>query len=177
MKKLIAIAALALASFANAQDAGRRPEAISPKAMEAYELKAESKATEFFSYMELLTDTSANAEMKAQTMAEALKLFQNESVTVENVFDDKQSVVTVKKLLELASAQKKKVGFSLTSVEVMQRGDTAKRRDWMLSYDLIVGKKTFSVSQMFSMILEEKKFGNTKKMVWNSYLGEMRRIK
>jgi hypothetical protein len=177
MKKLIAIAALALIQAVNAQSAGHKAETISPKMMEAYELKAESRAAEFFSYVELLTDPSANAEMKAQTTAEALKLYQNDKVTLENVFNEKDSPVTVKKLLELASAQKKKLAISITALQVMQRGDTPKRRDWMLTYDLIVGKKVYNVSQMFSMILEEKQFGNSKRLVWNSYLGEMRSIK
>ncbi|WP_294822920.1 hypothetical protein [uncultured Flavobacterium sp.] len=177
MKKLIAIAALAISQFALAQSAGNRPDAISPKAMEAYELKAESKAAEFFSYLELLTDPNANAEMKAQAAAEASKLFQNDRVTLENIFGEGGEIATVKKLLELASAQKKKTGISIASVSVMPRKENPGQREWMITYDLIVGKKTFSVSQMFMMLLEEKKFGNTKKMVWNSYLGEMRRIK
>jgi hypothetical protein len=178
MKKLIAITLLVLAQAANAQDAGRRPEtAMSPKAMEAYEAKAESKAGEFFSYLELLTDPSANDEMKAQTIAEATKLYQNDAVTIENVFDDKGSVISVKKLLELASNQKKQTSFSITSFHIMKRADTAKRRDWLMTYELLIGKKTLNVSQSFSMILEDKKFGTSTKQVWNTYLGEMRLTK
>ncbi len=176
MKKMIIIALLALIQAANAQDSGHRnkPQGISPKEMEAYTLKAESKAAEFFSYIELLTDSSANAEMKTQTAAEAAKLYKYDSETIENIFDEKESIVTVQKLLELASAQKKKVHIYINSVQVMLIDENARRSEWMMTYDVIAGKRIKNVSQIFIMVLEEKKFGNTKKLVWNSYLGEMR---
>jgi len=173
------IAFLALVQAGNAQSSGerRKPEGISSKEMEAYTLKAESKAAEFFSYLELLTDPSANAEMKTQTAAEAAKLYKYDSETIENVFDEKEGVITIQKLLELASSQKKKVRFSITSVQVMLIDENARRSEWMMTYDLIIGKRVLNVSQVFIMALEEKKFGSTKKLVWNSYLGEMRRFK
>lgn len=177
MKTLIAITVLLLAQVSMAQDAGNRQDVLARRATEAYEMKAESKVGEFFSYLELLTDPAANAEMKAQTAAEAAKLYQNDVVTVQNVFDKNDNIATVKKLLELAMAQKGKVAFSITSFSIMPRGETDKRRDWMMTYELIIGKKMVRVSQGFSMILEGKKFGNTTKQVWNSYLGEMRVIK
>lgn len=180
MRTLAALIVLMLATVATAQEAMPRtnPAAtLSQKTLEAYELKAESKAGEFFSYVELLTDPTANAEMKEQTTAEAIRLYENEGITIENVFDTKGSVVTVKKLLDLAASQKQKASLSMTSFNIMKRGETSRRRDWLMTYELIIGKRALTVSQGFYIVLEDKKFGTTIKQVWNSYLGEMRVIK
>ncbi|AWH83773.1 hypothetical protein HYN59_00985 [Flavobacterium album] len=169
-----------LANIVGAQQAQTRANpatALSPKAMEAYELKAESKAGEFFNYVELLTDPTANAEMKTQTTAEAAKLYENDGITIENIFDAKGNVVTVKKLLELAASQKQKASLSMTTFNIMKRGENSRRKDWLMTYELIIGKRVLTVSQGFYIVLEDKKFGTTIKQVWNSYLGEMRIIK
>lgn len=173
MRTLLVIIILMLTQAIYAQQAVTNPATLSPKAMEAYTLKAESKTEEFFSYLELLTDPSANAGMKAQTAAEAARLYQNDAVIIENVFDPKGGATDVKKLLALAGTQKQKTSFSIMSFNIVPRGENSKRRDWLMTYELLAGKKTLNISQGFYIVLEEKKFGSTTRQVWNTYLGEM----
>lgn len=174
MRTILTITILILTQAINAQQAVTNPAVLSPKAMEAYVLKAESKAGEFFSYLELLTDPTANIEMKTQTAAEAAKLYQNNGVIIENVFDPKGGITDVKKLLGLAGIQKQKTSFSIMSFNIISKGENSKRRDWLMTYELLAGKRVLNISQGFYIVLEEKKFGSTIKQVWNTYLGEMR---
>lgn len=173
---LIAGALVLLAYSANAQDIVKKPAApaFSQKAVEAYEVKAESKVNEFFGYLTLLTDPAGDAEMKKQATTDAVKLFRDDKVMVQDFFDSKGQVITLKQLLEKAAAQEKKVDFGTMSFATIPKLKSDLRYDWLMSYEVIVGKRVLKVSQAFCIVFEEKKFGNSTKKVWNSYLGELR---
>jgi|GEM_PF-3434063 len=173
---LIAGILLLLAATATAQNIEKRPAApaFSQKAVEAYEVKAESKVNEFFGYLTLLTDPAGDAEMKKQASADAVKLFRDDKVLLQDFFDTKGRTITLKQLLEKAEAQEKKVDFSTMSFATIPKLKSDLRYDWLMSYEVIVGNRAVKVSQSFSIVYEDKKFGNSTKKVWNSYLGELR---
>lgn len=169
MKYLIIIL-LTIATQVVAQDAQQSPAPISAKKNAAYEAKAQSRVVEFYSYLELLTDPKGNAEIKQQALESANKLFIANTIC-DNIFETKASGVPIASVLQSAMAQQKKHTFEVQGFDIEVISDTAARKEWQLTYKLLKNGKPLNVSQLFFIVQEDKKFGNTTKRVTNTYLG------
>jgi len=173
MKTLITLLIFLVAPAVFAQSPQENHSTLSTKAIEAYTLKAESKVTELYSYLELLTDPKGNKEMKQQAADAATKLF-IANATGDNIFEPKTAGVPVKSVLESAEEQVKKHSFKVqnfTSVVIME---TPLKKEWQVSYQLLMNGMTFNINQSFYIVSESKQFGKTTKTVWNTYLGAIK---
>lgn len=173
MKPIIYILLLISAHLGFAQQAVDRP-LSSKKAMDAYAIKSESKIKEFFSYLELLSDPKLNAEMKAHTTNEALSLFKDSELTIDNIFEKKQASITLKTLLKQAALQKGKITLTVSDFNVMLQNQTPVQQEWQATYKLAVNENTVIITQHFFVIYEDKQFGKTTRKVWNTYLGALK---
>jgi hypothetical protein len=178
MKKiLVIIIGVYFTQTGFSQSINESPSVMPAKTIKAYEIKSESKVNEFYNYLELLSDPKINTEMKAHTSAEALKLFQSTAITVSNIFDKANTNIALKDFLEQVTRQKN-VKFKLEGFSSHQDKHTATKQEWDLNYNLIINsKKTYTIRQKFFIVQEDKKFGNTTKKVWNTYLGDLSVIK
>lgn len=173
MKTYISIITLFFCAVVNAQSANQSNTALSSKAMEAFSHKAETKAEEFYNYLQLLSDTSVNNEMKLHTANEIRKLFTETEVSIANVYSASGTGITLDKLLENALSAKQKNTFTIKGFTAKPIQQTSEKQQWLLSYEVSVnGSKYFRIDQDFFIIYENKKFGNTVKPVWNTYLGK-----
>lgn len=173
MKAILYIVILFYAGGIFAQSAGERPNALSLKATEAYGIKSEAKVEEFYDYLELLSDPQLSAGMKEHTANEALKLYRESKIPVVNLLSKSGEHITIKELLELVAKQKGKLDYKLNRITPQLLKESSNEQEWMVEYILNNNKATLSIKQKFYVILEDKKFGRTKKKVWNTYLGEM----
>ncbi len=176
MKTYISVIALFLYTVVSAQSANQGNTALSSKAMEAFSHKAETKVEEFYNYLQLLSDTSVNNEMKLHTANEIKKLFTETEVTLADVYNTSGTGITLEKLLENALSAKQKKIFTIKDFTAKSIQQTSEKQQWLLSYEVSVnGSKYFRIDQDFFIIYENKKFGNTVKPVWNTYLGKSKK--
>ena len=169
MKTLITFFIFLVTSNLFAQSAENRS-TLSPKALEAYTVKAESKVTELYGYLELLTDAKGNKEMKQQAAEAAAKLF-IANTTGDNIFEPKTAGVTVKSVLESAKGQVKKHSFKVLNFTSEVITETPLKKEWIMNYQLLMNGVRFNISQSFYIVSENKQFGKTTKTVLNTYLG------
>lgn len=176
MKTYISIIVLFLCAVVSAQTANQSNTSLSSKAMEAFSHKAETKVEEFYNYLQLLSDKSVNNEMKLHTANEIRKLFNTPEVNLINVYSPAGADITLEKLLENALSAKHKNSFTIKGFTAKTIQQTPEKQQWLLSYEVSVnGSKYFRINQDFFIIYENKKFGNTVKPVWNTYLGKSKK--
>ncbi|MES2488079.1 MAG: hypothetical protein V4581_19285 [Bacteroidota bacterium] len=169
MKHLIIIL-LAITTQLSAQSVQQSPAPLSAKQNAAYEAKAQSKVAEFYSYLELLTDPKGNAEMKQQALESADKLFITNTIS-DNILETKASGVPIASLLQSAKGQQKKHSFEIQDFSIQVISDSPAKKEWQMTYKLLKNGKPLNIIQLFFIVQEDKKFGNTTKKVTNTYLG------
>jgi len=171
MKILIAL--LLLFSIpAIAQDAGPAKRQVAAKTLMAYEAKSKSKVAEFYNYLELLTDSKLDTEMKTQVKAQAKKLFSDEKKLVVDVFNKKQALVTLDALLQAAASQKEKYSFTITDFKPTRAvGNT---ESWTLHYKLKYKNSAVVVEQTYFLEDVIKDFGTQTQVVTMAYLGNVK---
>lgn len=176
MRRLITSMVLLLTVYAAAQQANTASTpTLSPKAIEAYGIKAEQKVREFYDYLQILSDPSINTDMKDHTMREALKLYRSEHVDIQHIFNIRGGEITIYKLLKDIRSFNARQTFDIRNFESEKIDSTPSLQVWELSYDLISNNTSLhKIKQQFYIVLEDKKFGNATKKVWNNYLGELR---
>lgn len=176
MKTYISVIALFFCAVVSAQSANQNNTALSSKAMDAFSHKAETKVEEFYNYLQLLSDKSVNNEMKLHTANEIKKLFTDTEVTLVDVYNSSVKGITIDKLLENAISAKQKNSFTIKGFTAKPIQQTSEKQQWLLSYEVSVNdSKYFRINQDFFIIYENKKFGNTVKPVWNTYLGKSKK--
>lgn len=172
MRSTIIIITFLIAQLASCQDINK-PGGLSAKTIKAYEIKSELKVMEFYNYLHLLSDPKLNADMKRQTINEALKLFRYPETPVKNILAKPHERITIKQLLEIAAKQKKHLEYEISGFIAYRQEETPTMQEWMITYELKNDNTTLSINQKFYIILEDKNFGKTTKQVWNTYLGEI----
>lgn len=176
MKTYISIIVLFLCTVVSAQSVTQSNTALSSKAMEAFSHKAETKVEEFYNYLQLLSDKSVNNEMKLHTANEIKKLFTDKEVTLVDIYNTSGTGITLDKLLENALSAKQKNYFTIKGFTGKPIQQISEKQQWLLSYEVSVnGSKYLKIEQDFFIIYENKKFGNTVKPVWNTYLGKSKK--
>jgi spore coat protein CotF len=174
MKTVLLTALLLLTQVLTAQEAASRPSALSSKAIEAYGVKSEARVNEFFDYLELLSDPKLNTDMKAHTIAETLKLFNDETIVMDNIFIKTNDAISLKELLKQVASQKKKCSFKVTGFSWIPQKEVQNFQQWLVTYELLQDNRApLHVTQEFFIVYEDKQFGKTVMKVWNTYLGKI----
>lgn len=173
--KALALILLLISVPVAAQSAMNTRHEMAAKTSTAYANKAEAKVQEFFSYLELLTDPKLNPEMKIQVKQQALSLFENSAITVPDVFDAKNTTISVEGLLNKADSQKQKLHFVLSEINTVSAEDATDV--WTLQYTITLPGKKLHVKQLGMLKDGYKTFGTEKKKVATLYLSNAESVK
>ncbi len=173
--KTLTLIVLFICLPAMAQSAMNTRQEMAAKTATAYANKAEAKVQEFFSYLELLTDPKLNPEMKTQVKQQALSLFENSTATLPDVFDSKNTTISVEALLTKAANQKQKVNFALSEIAAVSTEDVV--NTWTLQYVIVISGRKLNVKQVGILKDAYKTFGTEKKKVATLYLSNAEHVK
>lgn len=159
------------------QDAGIRnivsiSSSFSPVQIEAYRESADKKIQDFYSYLNLLSDTAVSENTKNEVKETVLLLFKNSRTEIVDFTSDNKKTALSEVLKRIES---KKIKFRLTDT----KGSSSKLSQdfWLSEYSVEVelnGKKSIkTISQKIYFSPVYKQFGNTYKEVWEIRFGEM----
>ncbi|NDI97609.1 hypothetical protein GWA97_00785 [Flavobacterium sp. LaA7.5] len=173
MKKYVTLIVL-LICFCSLAQSLQNQSNLSARALEAYKQKAEDKVSEFYNYVELLTNPALNSKMKEHTANEALKLFETSQTITYNIFNKRETNPTITQLLNDAARQKKQYHFKITAITATPQYQNTEREKWLIVYTLTINStKEIRLQQFFIIVQEDKKFGDSIKQVRNTYLGKI----
>lgn len=145
------------------------------KTLKAYQIKSENKIEEFYNLLNILGNPEVKTVLKEQTIMEIYKFFKDKNTKIPNLIEDKNKEISLSDFLNVLSKSTAKINFKTENKGQSYVQEHEENKFWTIGYNLNITKgkntnKLRNVMQNVSLLLEEKQFGSTKKMVQNTYL-------
>ena len=178
MKKISCMVFLLCYIFVNGQEANTSyvqtlQNRMSLKVLAAYQENTSNKVVDLFSYFQMLTDASLTAEAKKEVIMNIHLLFNNQNPTVLDFTSETKETIVLQTLIQKLLVSKP----ILFKVSEEMKYDSLTDTGWNTTYVVkrIKANATNYVytSQMVRMLWEDKKFGESSKTIWNTFLGPM----
>ncbi len=176
-KKIIIILALFFSYAVFAQDSNSSSKQgmkanFSTASIKAYQKNSFSKISDFYQYLEILSDASAPKPLKNQVRENINSLFANQEIELVDFTSQKLERITLEKLLQKLENEKN-IQFTVKEENTNETSNDY----WLNSYMLEITREKQSVKipirQKVNFYPQEKQFGNTAKQVWTITLGEI----
>lgn len=133
----------------------------------AYQNTSFEKFEQFVEYFNLLQNSN-DAELNTQIKQSLFSLFENPEVQIQD-FLDSNEIVSLRSFLE-------KYQNSKQIVQILSKKNEKQifQNSWLNIYQIKTNsEKTIDLQQIISFEIQEKKFGNKTKEVWELKLGEL----
>jgi hypothetical protein len=146
---------------------------MSVKVLAAYQENTSNKVADLFSYFQLLTDTSLTDEVKKEIISNINLLFDNQNPMVIDFTSEEKETIPLQTLIQKLLVSEPilfKVSEELKYHSLTDKG-------WNTTYVVKKTKANASnyvyTSQTVTLLLEDKKFGESSKTIWTTFLGTM----
>ena len=180
MKKISYLLFLLCCFFVNGQSASNTNNAqtlqskMSVKVLSAYQQNTSTKVEDLFSYFQMLTDVSLTNDVKKEIITNINLLFNNQNPMVIDFTSDTNEFILLQKLIQKLLISEP-ISFKVSD-EIKYNSLTDK--SWNDSYIVERTKsrvtKNMNINQTIFMVMEDKKFGENSKTIWNVFLGSIR---
>lgn len=161
------------------QDAGFRKLSISssfsPVQIEAYQESADKKIEDFYSYLNLLSDSEVSQQAKSEIRESILLLFKDSNTEVVDFTSENKKI----KLDELITICEN-FNFEFKIIKIEENQKEIQDNFWLREYTLTMKytkkqdkKAPIGITQKIYFSPVYKQFGETYKEVWEIKLGEM----
>lgn len=142
---------------------------FSKVAVVAYQNQAEATIADFYNYINLYANS--NSELNQEIDLAIYNLFLNNSILVEDIFNENSSQITLLQFVK--KCKENKATITILNFEEKAVSDNY----FTFNYQISVGVKnqlnTIDLLQKVYFFPSEKQFGTEKKTVWQLKLGEM----
>ncbi len=178
MKKISCIVFLLCCFFVKGQEANTSyvqtlQNRMSVKVLAAYQENTSNKVVDLFSYFQMLTDASLNDEVKKEVITNINLLFDNQNPMVIDFTSEEKNTIPLQTLIQKLLVSEP----ILFNVSEELKYDSLTDKGWNTTYIIKRTKANTSnyvyTSQTVSMLLEDKKFGESSKTIWTTFLGTM----
>jgi PBP1b-binding outer membrane lipoprotein LpoB len=144
-------------------------EQLSAKQLRAFENRADQKFKDYIDYINMIADTAIDIEFREQAQDMAIAVFKNRSKTN---FSKTQRPILIQKYLKLLIKEGDTNKINLSESRLID-SLFKEKSNGKISAALSIGSSLHLCEIDFSVKKETKKFGDTKKKVWNIYLGDV----
>lgn len=179
MKKISSIVFLLCCFFVKGQEANTSyvqtlQNSMSVKVLAAYQENTSNKVVDLFSYFQMLTDASLTDEVKKEVITNIYLLFDNQNSMVIDFTSEGKNTILLQTLIQKLLVSEP----ILFKVSEELKYDSLTDKGWNTTYVVKRTKSNASnyvyTSQTVNMLLEDKKFGESSKTIWTTFLGTMK---
>ena len=178
MKRISCIVFLLCCFFVKGQEANTSyvqtlQNRMSIKVLAAYQENTSNKIVDLFSYFQMLTDASLTTDAKKEVIANINLLFNNQNPMVIDFTSEAKNIIPLQTLIQKLLVSEP----ILFKVSEEIKYDSITDKSWNNNYTITRTKsglsKDIDATQLVFMVMEDKKFGESSKTIWTTFLGTM----